>query len=432
MFKISKLIGIAMLSLIAWSSTSAADAGTQAVLTNDVPQEQMVMSSLSAMPLAFTENRGQFGEGTLFKANAPGADFYFRADEAAYLFVRDSDELIENDFDPWQGMADKVDRPRYKKESMMIKAQFVGANPDPEVTGADRLPHKKYYFLGNDPSEWHTDVPNYSSIMYEDIYPGIDLKYYGNGRAIKYDFIVNPGADMSQIRMRYEGVEDLSVTSAGDLQAVTAFGLIHEKAPYIYQEIEGLKPEIAGRYEIIEPGLFTFAMDDGFNNSYPLIIDPELIYSTYVGGDGSDFGYDITVDTGGNAYVTGQTASTDFPTVNPYQTDTTSYDVFVFKYGPVSGIEPELERPERLYSLENYPNPFNASTILTYNISEPGNVNLAVYNILGQQVANIFEGMQKAGEHNITWDATAFPTGVYFARIKMEEHSEALKMVLLK
>ncbi len=336
MFRISRLIGIAMLSLVACSSTSAADTGMQSAL-KDVSGEQMVLSNLSSMPLAFTENQGQFGEGTLFKANSFGASFYFCPDEAAYLFVRNTDELIENDLDSRQGMADKFDRPRYKKESMLIKAQFVGANPDPEVIGADRLSHKNNYFYGNDPSEWHTDVPNYTSIMYNDIYPGIDLKYYGDGRAIKYDFIVNPVADISQIIIRYEGVEDLSVTSGGDLQAVTAFGLIHEKAPYIYQEIDGVRREITGRYEIIEPGLFTFALDNGFNNNYPLIIDPELIYSTYLGGSGGDYGYGIAVDAGGNAYVAGWTASTDFPTVNPYQTDQPDDDVFVTKLAPGGG-----------------------------------------------------------------------------------------------
>ncbi len=142
------------------------------------------------------------------------------------------------------------------------------------------------------------------------------------------------------------------------------------------------------------------------------------------------------MDADGNAYITGYTASTDFPTVNPYQTDQPGYDVFVVKYGPLSGIEPELERPEKLYLLENYPNPFNAATILTYNISIPGHargvVKLSIYNILGQHVAILFEGMQEAGEHTITWDATAFPSGVYFARLETEEHSESIKMVLLK
>ncbi len=283
--------------------------------------EHMLMTNFSSIPLAFSENRGQWGERTLFKANAGGATFYFCADEVAYLFVRDTDELLEDDsfrHPESQGMPDEIRRPRYKKESMLIKAQFVGANPNPEVFGDDRLAHNNNYFYGNDPSQWRTDVPNYSTIIYKDIYPGIDLKYYGNGSSMKYDFIVNPGADISQIKIRYDGVDDLSVTHAGDLRAQTRFGLIHEKTPYIYQETAGSKLELAGRYELLEPGVFGFVMDDGYNLAYPLIIDPELIYSTFLGGSGDDFGSAIAVDGSGNAYIAGQSLSSDFPTFNPY------------------------------------------------------------------------------------------------------------------
>ena len=307
------------------------------IALDDASQKQMVMTNLSSLPLAFTENQGQFGEKTLFKASAGGATFYFCNNEVAYLFVKDTDELIDDDFGLMHDMPDlpgKFDRPRYKKENLLIKAQFIGANPNPEVIGIDRLPHNNNYFLGNDPSKWRTDVPNYSTIIYKDIYPGIDLKYYGDGRSMKYDFVVNPGANISKIKIRYEGVNDLSVTPAGDLQANTRFGLIHEKMPYAYQEIGNVRHEIIGRYEVIEQGVFGFTIDDKFNSNYPLIIDPELIYSTYLGGDGNDEGYGIAVDASGNAYVTGDTYSSNFPTIDPYQADQPGTDVFVIKFAP--------------------------------------------------------------------------------------------------
>ncbi len=303
-------------------------------------QKQMVMTNLSSMPLAFTENQGQFGDKTLFKANAGGATFYFCNNEVAYLFVRDTDELLEDsrsgsDRREKPDMFGKFDRPMYKNESLLIKAQFIGANPNPEMIGIDRLSHNNNYFYGNDPSKWCTDVPNYSAIVYKDIYPGIDLKYYGDGKSMKYDFIVNPGADISQIQIRYDGVDALSVTHAGDLQAQTQFGLIHEKVPYIYQEVGGVQTEITGYYEIKESGVFGFAVIGGYNPDYPLIIDPELVYSTYLGGHGKDYGYGIAVDGSGSAYVTGYTTSRDFPTINPYDgTYNKKGDVFVTKLSP--------------------------------------------------------------------------------------------------
>jgi len=137
--------------------------------------------------------------------------------------VRNTDELLEDELSPGRdipGIEDKFSKPRYKKEAMLIKAQFVGANPNPEIIGENRLSHNCNYFYGGDaPDKWRTDVPNHLDITYKDIWPGIDLKYQGNGKGMKYDFIVNPGAYISQIRIRYEGVDDLAISNAGDLEA---------------------------------------------------------------------------------------------------------------------------------------------------------------------------------------------------------------------
>jgi len=308
---------------------------------DDEDQQQMMMSNLSAMRLAFTENRGQWDEKALFRAEAGGAVFFFCADEVVYIFTRDTDELIDDgmpDGPDGPGMPDKFDRPRYKKEAMLIKAQFIGTNPDPEIVGQDRLAHNCNYFYGNEPSKWRTDVPNYSAITYKDIYPGIDLKYHGNGQGMKYDFIVNPGADISQIRIRYDSVNNLAITSNGDLQADTRFGLIYENIPSIYQEIAGSKSDgsvghdIKGQYRIIEPGVFGFQVE-GYNPALQLVIDPELVYSTYLGGSDWDAGLGLAVDGSGQAYVIGYTYSSDFPTYNPYDGDFNSgvRDIFVSK-----------------------------------------------------------------------------------------------------
>jgi hypothetical protein len=327
-----RLIWISILILVSFTTKLNA----QPTL-NSEPQKQLVMSNLSSMPQIFTENRGQWDSKALFKAEAGGATFWYCRDEVVYQFTRDTDELIEDGMphgpEMPEGIPDKFNQPRYKKESMVLRAQFVGANPDAEIIGENRLSHNNNYFIGNIPSKWATDVPNYSSLTYKDIYPGIDLKYHGNGKGMKYDFIVNPGADISQIRIRYDGVNILTVTSNGDLQADTRFGLIYENIPSIFQENGTRKTELVGRYTIIEPGVFGFEAEN-YNPNLPLVIDPEIVYSTYLGGNNNDYGYGIAVDDSGNAYVTGYTTSTDFPTQNPYQTDQPCEDAFVTKLSP--------------------------------------------------------------------------------------------------
>jgi len=295
------------------------------------------LSSFSSLPLSFTQNSGQWDGKALFRAEAGGAAFFFCQNEIVYVFTREMDELIDDGISrspDIPGIPDKFDRPRYKKESLVITARLLGANPDAEIVGEDRLSHNNNYFIGNDPSKWATDVPNYSSVTYKDIWPGVDLQYHGNDQGMKYDFIVNPGADISQIRIRYEGAENLSVTNQGDLEAQTRFGPVYERIPQIYQEIDGQKREISGHYALRESGVFGFALENSYNPAYPLVIDPELVYSTYLGGNDDDWGYGIAVDVSGSAYVTGTTYSTDFPTLNPYQTDQDDNDTFVTKLSP--------------------------------------------------------------------------------------------------
>jgi hypothetical protein len=244
-------------------------------------QKNVILSSLSSMPLVFTENRGQWDSKVIFKAEAGGATFWFCRDEVAYQFIRETDQLIKDGMPHGpampEGMPDKFNHPCYKKESMVIKAQFVGVNENAEVIGEDRLSHNNNYFIGNVTSKWATDVPNYSAITYKDIYPGIDLTYHGNGKGMKYDFIVNPGADISQIKIRYDGVKALDITSNGDLEAQTKFGPVYERIPQIYQEIDGEKREIAGQYILQESGIFGFTLEEGLNPAYPVVIDPELV-----------------------------------------------------------------------------------------------------------------------------------------------------------
>ena len=200
----------------------------------------------------------------------------------------------------------------------VVRMKLVGANPSPQVSGLEELPGKSNYFVGNNPDKWRTNVPHYTKVQYKDVYPGVDLVYYGNQRQLEYDFVVGPGTDPDGITLGFEGVERLRIDAQGDLLLETQDGEIRQHKPLVYQEVDGVRREIAGSYVLSgrrQVGFQVAAYDAG----QPLIIDPVLVYSTYLGGNSPERGRAITVDSSGNAYVTGDTSSTNFPTASPFQ-----------------------------------------------------------------------------------------------------------------
>ena len=294
--------------------------------------------SMSSMPLAFTANQGQWDDSVLFRSDAGGATFWFTTSGAYYQFTRrveDGSEVPSLSASPSQGAMwpngmTKVGLGKY--ESMMIRASFVNANPSPELTGGERLEHKCNYFIGRDRAAWRTDVSNYRAVVYGNIYPGIDLKYYGNGTQMEYDFVVSPGADPSQIRVRYDGARSVQVDSIGRLVVTTAWGEVVEQQPVVYQLADGQRRSIDGRYVLRGDNTFAFELTEDYDHTLAIVIDPILSYSTYLGGSGDDYG-SVTIDKSGSAYLTGATTSTNFPTHNAYQNSYGGgyFDIFVTK-----------------------------------------------------------------------------------------------------
>ena len=193
--------------------------------------------------------------------------------------------------------------------------QLVGASATPQVVGLDPLPGTTNYFIGNDPSQWHTDIPNYAQVEEQSVYPGVDLVYYGNQQQLEYNFTVAPGADPGVIRMAFTGAESAMLDDQGNLVLQTAGGPVVEQAPVLYQEVDGVRQAVSGQYVLEGNGQVGFAVGS-YDRSQPLVIDPVLSYSTYLGGSGDDVGYGIAVDAAGNAYVTSYTSSTNFPTAD--------------------------------------------------------------------------------------------------------------------
>ncbi|MBN1213533.1 MAG: SBBP repeat-containing protein [candidate division Zixibacteria bacterium] len=281
--------------------------------------------------MTFTANQGQWNQQTLFRCDAGSALLWFTHDGVYYHFNRRLGNSEEYTARLPHRMSEPADNPPVF-ERLLIKSNFIAANPEPVIKGNALLSHRSNFILGNDPARWRTNVPSYESLTYEDIYPGINLVYYSKNGHMEYDFVVFPGADPAVIKIRYDGVERISVNETGELQLTTAWGTVTEQKPVFYQDINGERQTVTGRYLILGETTFGFEPDRNYDPTLPLIIDPVLVFSTYMGGSVEDWGLDIAVDDNSNVYVVGMTYSSDFPTENPLiDTITGSSDAFMTK-----------------------------------------------------------------------------------------------------
>jgi len=315
------------------SSPSLLDANRQI----DGDEQKKLLDNFASASLFFTQNQGQFPAEVLFQTHVAGATVYLCKNKIVTVFTRESGSAESFDLKDYSNPVLNrmlVHEPQ-QNEMISTVSEFVGVNPDVAIAGEHRLLHCNNYFIGNDPLNWYTDVPNYQGVTYQDVYPGVDLTYYGEkDGGLKYDFIVHPGANVSRIQVRYTGVDGLSVAQNGALRVETRFGVISENIPFVYQKVDGVAHEVQGRYVIREAGVFGFAIG-GYNRMLPLVIDPKLAYSTYLGGSGSESTWGIAVDNSGDAYIIGHTWSVDFPMENPYDGTYNGHeDVFVSKLSP--------------------------------------------------------------------------------------------------
>ncbi len=264
------------------------------LLSNQDTTDDLCIPSISTG--WFTENRGQSGN--------PDVRFVYSRSDYSVGFV-ESGYLIR--------VVGK------ENSTSLVKVRFEGAN-SVLPSGTDQQPHKTNYLTGNDPSEWTTGVPSYGKVVYDNLYDGIDLVFYTTDEGVKYDFVITPGSGSSaaptpaappDIRFSYEGVDGLSIDDSGSIHITTSSGELLEEAPFSYQDKESGRVEVPSSYNI-DGNSVTFDIGE-YDSSLPLIIDP-LIYSTYLGGSGSETSFAMALDDDGNAYITGQVYSEDFPT----------------------------------------------------------------------------------------------------------------------
>ncbi len=284
---------------------------------------------------AFTENCGQL-ENDAVRFYAQGGEIWF-TDDGVWFEVRD--ELSINSqqstvYTRESNLASDDWRPEaIEYKSVVLKQEFMGANLVRPM-GSQKLGYYSNFFYGNDSSKWYTEVSNFQEICYENLYDDIDLRYYTSEKGLKYDFIIHPGADVGQIRIRYDGADGLEIDALGNLIIKTQFKNIVDGSLVIYQNLAEFRHQVQGRFIKLNELEYGFQVVNDYDHEKDLIIDPLLNYSTYVGGKGWDFSLGIALDSSGNAYMTGYTNSTNFPTTtNAYKTSYTggNWDAHVFK-----------------------------------------------------------------------------------------------------
>jgi hypothetical protein len=221
-------------------------------------------------------------------------------------------------------------------KAVTLRLAFLGANPATTVRGRRLGAGKVNYLLGRDPARWHTGLPTYGQVVYRDLWPGVDMVFGGAAGRLKYEFLLRPGAEVQHIRLAYRGARGVSVDKAGSLQIRTALGVLTDTRPRSYQAIGGRRVPVDSRFALGGKPATAFGFAVGhYDRRQPLVIDPGLAYSTFLGGSGLDGGA-IAVDAAGNAHLAGQTSSADFPTSAGVLDAGLSgnYDAFVAKLNP--------------------------------------------------------------------------------------------------
>jgi hypothetical protein len=267
-----------------------------------------VARQYAQLPLSFEANQGQAGARAKFLARGNGYGIDLAGDAAVLSLCRTAQSSAVRN----AGLA--TDRFRRSVTCKAVRMQLEGASLTATPIGEEKLSGTVNYFIGNDPARWRTRIPTYAKVRYPSIYPGIDLVYYGNHLELEYDFVVAPGADANKIRLRFSGLKHVRRAANGDLVLSVERGDARFRSPEIYQLVQGQRVPVGGEFALAADGEVRFRLGR-YDHSRPLVIDPVLIYSSFLGGGneaGADTANAIAVDPSGAAYIAG-VATPDFP-----------------------------------------------------------------------------------------------------------------------
>ena len=243
--------------------------------------EEEALDAYGKLPLSFIPNEGQTEEAVRYYAQGAGYSFFFTHKGATLSFAEG------------------------KGRGHALALEFLGAKPHAKLTAQKQLSGEVNYLRGNDPAEWQQNLPTHAELLYGGLWPGIDMAVRGEGGKLKYEFHLKPGSSVDDVRLGYRGAEGLKVGASGALLVRTSLGVLKDAAPVSYQRIGGERVPVKSRYRLTGDGSYGFAVG-AYDPRYPLVIDPGLDYSTFLGGTGVDTGDSIAVRDG-RAYVTGLT-----------------------------------------------------------------------------------------------------------------------------
>lgn len=299
-------------------------------------QPSLAVARLAQSPLSFEANHGQTDPSVRFLTRGTGYHVWVQPTALTLMVAQP-----EKQKSPAEMMASKsgksaVEPVDHSPEAAVVRMKLVGANPKAKLQGESRLPGVSNYFIGNDRSKWCTNVPRFAKVSAKQVYPGVDLLYYGTQKQLEYDFRVKPGADPNNIRLHFDGADRLEVNAAGDLVVHVGGGSVEQHKPVVYQEQNGRRVEVAGNFVMKDPFTVGFQLA-AYDHSRDLVVDPVLGWGAYLGGNDDDLCSKVVGDSSGNIYVTGGTISSNFPEANsPHGTAFTAHnltwrDVFITK-----------------------------------------------------------------------------------------------------
>ena len=354
-FSLFAVLAVPMVLLFAAHSVAQQEQSYSPVAAARATVKAKVGANYGRIPLSFEANRGQTDRSVQFLSRGQGYTLFLRPGEALLALRSGNRTAAKKEAPAGTSLPNQPGRlmPKSNENQIsLVRMSLVGANAYAAAHEEDEQITKTNYFIGNDPAKWRTDIANYGRVRYAGIYPGIDLVYYGNQSRLEHDFVVAPGADPAHIRLSFNGAKRTRIDPAtGDIILRTREGEIRLLKPVSYQESDGHRAAVSSSYKLFSDNRIGFHVAS-YNHTQPLVIDPILVYSTYLGGSGlastgryssaeGDQGNGIAVDSNGDAYIVGTTYSSNFPVTNgalqpqnyALQTDNSS-TVFVSELNP--------------------------------------------------------------------------------------------------
>jgi len=281
------------------------------------PATQRARVAFGNLPLTFEPNQGQADAQVKYMTHWHGYSLFLTSREAVFAMPIGPQnsaalDLLRQKQDGLSGTAKSAAVPAASANAeSVIRMTMPGANPEPVIASEDQQPGVKNYFIGNDPKNWHTNIPAFARVRYHDVYPGVDVVYHGS-RQLEFDVVVNPGANPDQIELSFDGAKHISTDASGNLILTSEAGELRLQHPVSYQEKNGTREAVDSRFVVKNDHQVVFALGS-YDRSRQLVIDPSISFATFFGGNVEETGLGVALDSTGNAYVVGTSNSSVLP-----------------------------------------------------------------------------------------------------------------------